>query len=70
MMVIHETGDSSEQPQMQVTNRLFAAYDAYDIEGMLALHTDDAVWTWIDPGKNIPLWRRLLGRDQRRGEAT
>ncbi len=54
IMIINET-DASNQ-QMQVINRFFAAYDAYDIEGMLSLHTDDAIWTWIDPGKNLPIF--------------
>ena len=53
-MVTYETDASDEQSQMQAVNRLFVAYDDYDVEGMLALHADDAVWTWIDPGKNIP----------------
>jgi ketosteroid isomerase-like protein len=34
-------------------SRFFAAYDTYDIQGMLSLHTDDAVWTWVDPGKHF-----------------
>jgi ketosteroid isomerase-like protein len=53
-MVINDIDALDEQSQMQVINKLFAAYDAYDVEGMLSLHTDDVVWTWIDPGKNIP----------------
>jgi len=38
-MVINDIDASDEQSQMQVINRLFAAYDAYDVEGMLSLHT-------------------------------
>jgi ketosteroid isomerase-like protein len=52
-MVINDIDALDEQSQMQVINRLFAAYDAYDVEAFLSLYTDDAVWTWIDPGKNI-----------------
>lgn len=54
MMDINEGLAPDEQAVMQLISRFFAAYDSYDIEGMLSLHTDDVVWTWIDPGKNIP----------------
>ena len=47
-------GKEDAQTPMQVMSRFFAAYDNYDIEGMLSLHTDDALWTWIDPAKKIP----------------
>jgi len=43
----------SEKAAMQVMDEFFAAYRANDIDKLLALHTDDAVWTWIDPGKNF-----------------
>ncbi|MBW7881020.1 MAG: nuclear transport factor 2 family protein, partial [Caldilineaceae bacterium] len=39
---------------MSVLDQFFAAYETYDIDKMLALQTDDVVWTWIDPGKNFP----------------
>ena len=39
---------------MDMMEQFFEAYRVYDIDKMLLLHTDDAVWTWIDPGKNFP----------------
>ena len=43
MTVINDRDVSDEQTQMEVISRLFAVYDVYDVEGMLSLHTDDAV---------------------------
>lgn len=44
----------TEKAALQVMDQFFAAYRADDIDKLLALHTPDAVWTWIDPGKNFP----------------
>lgn len=38
---------------MGVIDQFFEAYKTYDTDKLLSLHTDDAVWTWIDPGKNF-----------------
>ena len=38
---------------MQVIDQFLEAYRTYDVNTMLSLHTEDAVWTWIDPGKNF-----------------
>lgn len=43
-----------KQNVMDVIDQFFAAYETYDTDKLLALHTDDAVWTWIDEGKNFP----------------
>jgi hypothetical protein len=54
IMGINDVRIPDEHPSMQIINQFVAAYDSYDTNVMLALHTDDAMWTWIDPGKNIP----------------
>ena len=54
----------AEEAVMQTMDLFFEAYRIYDMDKMLSLHTDDTVWTWIDPGKNLPIlgpegkWRR------------
>ena len=45
----------AEEAVMQTMDLFFEAYRMYDMDKMLSLHTDDAVWTWIDPGKNLPI---------------
>ena len=44
----------ANEAAMGVIEEFLDAYEAYDVDKMLALHTDDAAWTWIDPGKNFP----------------
>ncbi|MCB0052746.1 MAG: hypothetical protein KDE24_24750, partial [Caldilinea sp.] len=44
----------ANEAAMGVIEDFLGAYEAYDVDRMLALHTDDATWTWIDPGKNFP----------------
>lgn len=39
---------------MDVLEQFFEAYREYDVDKMLALHTEDAVWTWIDPAQRFP----------------
>ncbi|MFZ1769711.1 MAG: ester cyclase, partial [Caldilinea sp.] len=43
----------ADEAAMAVMDQFFEAYKAYDMDKMLALQTDDVVWTWIDPGKNF-----------------
>jgi predicted ester cyclase len=43
-----------EKAAMAVIDQFFKAYEDYDVDTLLSLHTDDATWTWIDPGKNFP----------------
>ena len=52
-MGINDVCIPNEHPSMQIINQFVAAYNSYDTNAMLALHTDDAIWTWIDPGKNF-----------------
>lgn len=54
IMSINDVLIPNEHPSMQIINQFITAYNSYDINAMLALHTDDAIWTWIDPGKNFP----------------
>jgi hypothetical protein len=54
IMGINDVRIPDEHPSMQIINQFVAAYNSYDTNVMLALHTDDAIWTWIDPGKNFP----------------
>ncbi|WAC07397.1 MAG: nuclear transport factor 2 family protein [Thermodesulfobacteriota bacterium] len=54
IMGINDVRIPNEHPSMQIVNQFVAAYNSYDTNAMLALHTDDAIWNWIDPGKNFP----------------
>ncbi len=54
--VAQPTIQQEQEAVMQVIEQFFEAYRTYDMDTMLSLHTDDAVWTWIDPGKNLPLF--------------
>jgi len=45
---------AQNQGMMDIMSKFFVAYNTYDIDGVMSLHTDDVVWTWIDPGKNFP----------------
>lgn len=53
-IVAEPATQQTEKAAMQVMDQFFAAYRTNDIDKLLALHTPDAVWTWIDPGKNFP----------------
>ena len=55
-MGINDVLIPNNHPSMQTINQFIAAYNSYDTSAMQALQTDDAVWTWIDAGKNIPLF--------------
>lgn len=46
----------TEKAARQVMDEFFAAYRANDVDKLLALHTDDATWTWIDPAKKFPVF--------------
>lgn len=45
---------SEKEAAMAVMDQFYEAWNAYDVESMLALQTDDAVWTLVDPGKYHP----------------
>lgn len=49
------TTQQAKEAAMKVMDQFFDAYRTYDMNKMLSLHTDDAVWTWIDPGKSLPV---------------
>jgi hypothetical protein len=52
--VVAQPADQKPQDAvMAVIDQFFEAYRAFDVDKMLSLHTDDAVWTWIDSGKNF-----------------
>lgn len=53
-IVAKPAAQQTEKAAMAVMNQFFEAYRVYDMDKMLSLYTDDAVWTWIDPGKNFP----------------
>jgi steroid delta-isomerase-like uncharacterized protein len=55
-MVPETEAQETQEATMGVVEQLFEAYEDYDREKILSLHTDDAVWTWIDPGKNFPVF--------------
>jgi uncharacterized protein (TIGR02246 family) len=48
------TAMPGEAATKAVIDDFYAAYEAFDVAKLLSLHTDDAVWTWADPGKNFP----------------
>ncbi len=52
-MNINNISISNEHPLMQIINQFINLYNMYDTNSMLALHTEDAIWTWIDPGNNF-----------------
>jgi hypothetical protein len=47
-------GGAKDEAVMEVMAQFYEAYRTYDTDLLLSLHTDDAVWTWIDEGKNFP----------------
>ncbi len=53
-LTVAPVDESAQKAAMEVMDQFFEAYRTYDTEKMLSLQTDDAVWTWIDPGKNFP----------------
>ena len=53
-IVAEPAAQQAEAAAMTVMDQFFEAYETYDTDKLLSLHTDDAVWTWIDPGKNFP----------------
>ena len=53
-IVAEPAARQTEEAAMGVMAQFFDAYRTNDIDKLLALHTDDAVWTWIDPGRNFP----------------
>ena len=53
-IVAKPVAQQTEKAAMAVMNQFFEAYRVYDMDKILSLHTNDAVWTWIDPGKNFP----------------
>ena len=55
-MGINDVRVPDEHPLMQIIYQFIEAYNSYDTTGLLALHTDDAIWTWIDPGRNVRQW--------------
>ena len=59
-MGINDVRVPDEHRSMQVINRFVAAYNSYDIDAMLGLQTDDVTWTWIDPGKNFPVFSQRV----------
>ena len=52
-VVAEPATQQADDAAMGVTEQFLKAYEAYGVDTMLALHTDDATWTWIDPGKNF-----------------
>ncbi len=54
MPAAQPVGESKDAAVMEVMAQFYEAYRAYDTELLLSLHTEDAVWTWIDEGKNFP----------------
>lgn len=52
-VVAQPNADEAAAAAQQVMAQFYQAYNDYDMDAMLALHTDDAVWTWIDEGKNF-----------------
>ncbi len=55
-MGINDVSIPNEHPSMQIIHQFIEAYNSNDINGLLALHTEDAIWIWIDPGKNVRDW--------------
>ena len=55
-VVAQPAAQQGQEAVMRVIDQFLEAYRTYDMDTMLSLHTDDAVWTWIDPGKNLPLF--------------
>ena len=53
-VVAEPVAQQAEEAALGVVDQFLQAYEAYDTDKLLSLHTDDAVWTWIDPGKNFP----------------
>lgn len=53
-VVAQPDAQEAEKAALEVMDQFYKAYDDYDMDAMLALHTDNAVWTWIDEGKNFP----------------
>ena len=47
-LVAEPAPQQAEVEAIAVMDQFFEAYKTYDMDKMLALHTDDAVWTWID----------------------
>ena len=53
-IVAEPVSEQANEAAMGVIEQFLDAYKTYDVDKMLALHTDDATWTWIDPGRNFP----------------
>ena len=61
----------AEEAAMNVMDQFFEAYRTYDMDKMLSLHTDDAVWTWIDQVRISRSWSRgQVGRNRERRDPS
>lgn len=53
-VVAEPAPQQADDAAIEVIDQFLEAYESYDMEKLLALHADDAVWTWLDSGKNFP----------------
>lgn len=55
-VVAQPTAQQGEAEAMVVVDEFFAAWNSADKETMMALLTDDVVWSWLDSAKNFPVF--------------
>lgn len=55
-IVAQPVAQQAESEAMAVVDEFFAAWNNADKERMMALLTDDVVWSWLDSAKNFPVF--------------